>query len=177
MKFLLSRTTEAKARVLALRKSDGILAVLRSERGALDLASIMVGVLVIGIVGGVIAATVFAVIPWSQDRAAQGALDAVKTAESVQYGQSAGSGTGVFAVSADLVGTTNATGKSLLQASTKVKVNVSTDGQHFIAASASDTGTVYYISDDGQAAATSVPTTSPVTAAPVWDPATKTFTS
>ncbi|MBC7517563.1 MAG: hypothetical protein H7248_01535 [Microbacteriaceae bacterium] len=175
MKFLLSRTTEAKARVLALRKTGGMLAVLRSERGALDLASIMVGVLVIGIVGGVIAATVFAVIPWSQDRAAQGALDAVKTAESVQYGQSAGGGTGVFAVSADLVGTGNATGKSLLQASNKISVKISSDGQRFIAASASDTGTVYFISDDGQAPSTTAPTTTPAIVAPVWNNTTKTF--
>ena len=154
------------------------MAVLRSEGGALDLASIMVGVLVIGIVGGVIAATVFAVIPWSQDRAARGALDAVKTAESVQYGQSAGNGSGVFMGDADLSGTTNASGAALMQASTRVKVTISTDGQHYIGASASETGTVFYISENGQPPATTAPVTGTgdaATVAPIWDNVTKTW--
>jgi hypothetical protein len=56
-------------------------AVISSTRGAIDLASIMTGVLVLGIIGGVIAATVFAVIPWSQDNAAKGNLATVGTAE------------------------------------------------------------------------------------------------
>ena len=54
---------------------------LRSVGGAIDLASIMVGVIVIGVIAGVIAATVFAVIPWTQDRAAKANLDAVRTAK------------------------------------------------------------------------------------------------
>ena len=56
-------------------------AAIGSTRGAIDLTSIMTGVLVLGIIGGVIAATVFAVIPWSQDDAAKGNLAAVGTAE------------------------------------------------------------------------------------------------
>jgi hypothetical protein len=53
------------------------------DLGAIDLASIMVGVLVIGIIAGVISATVFAVVPWSQDNAAKSNLDSIHTAESV----------------------------------------------------------------------------------------------
>lgn len=154
------------------------MAVLRSEGGALDLASVMVGVLVIGIVGGVIAATVFAVIPWSQDRAARGGLDAVKTSESVQYGQSAGNGVGKFMVDADLSGTTNATGAVLMQASPRIKVAVSANGQHYVGASASETGTVFYISENGQAPATTAPVTGTgdaATVAPIWDNVTKTW--
>jgi hypothetical protein len=49
-------------------------AVVSNAQGAIDLASIMTGVLVVGIIGAVIAATVFAVIPWSQDSAAKGDL-------------------------------------------------------------------------------------------------------
>ena len=60
-----------------------LMAAVRGQNGAIDLASIMVGVLVIGIIGGVVAATVFAVVPWSQDEAAKGDLGAVATAESV----------------------------------------------------------------------------------------------
>ena len=60
--------------------------VFRNERAAIDLASIMVGIIVIGLVGSVIAATVFAVIPWAQDNAAKQQLDSVVTAESAAKG-------------------------------------------------------------------------------------------
>lgn len=52
-----------------------------STRAAVDLASIMVGIIIIGIIGGIIAATIFAVIPWSQDNAARAAIGAARTAE------------------------------------------------------------------------------------------------
>ncbi|MCU1584069.1 MAG: hypothetical protein JWM49_625 [Microbacteriaceae bacterium] len=58
-------------------------AVLGKDPGAIDLASIMVGVLVIGIIAGVIASTVFAIVPWTQDNAAKQNLDSITTAESV----------------------------------------------------------------------------------------------
>jgi hypothetical protein len=58
----------------------------RNERAALDLASIMVGIIIIGLIGSVIAATVFAVIPWAQDNAAKQQLDSVVTAESAAKG-------------------------------------------------------------------------------------------
>lgn len=57
-----------------------------NEEGAVDLASIMVGIVVIGIVAGAIAATVFAVIPWSQDKTAKSELNNVATAESAYIG-------------------------------------------------------------------------------------------
>jgi hypothetical protein len=62
----------------------------RNEEGAIDLASIMVGIIVIGLIGGVIAATVFAVIPWAQDNAAKQQLDAVVTAQSAKAGMNDG---------------------------------------------------------------------------------------
>lgn len=123
-----------------------------NDQGAIDLASIMVGVLVIGIIGGVIAATVFAVIPWSQDQAAQQALGAVATAESVQYSFASGNaGTGNYLSETNLNGTTNAAGKSLLQASNKVRVvAVATAGavpSSYVAYSLSSTGNIYSITD------------------------------
>ena len=63
--------------------------VFRNEQGVIDLASIMVGIIVIGMIGGVIAATVFAVIPWAQDAAAKQQLDNIVTAESAYMGYSA----------------------------------------------------------------------------------------
>jgi hypothetical protein len=62
---------------------------LKSSRAAIDLASIMVGIIVIGLIGGVIAATVFAVIPWAQNNAAKQQLDSVVSAESSYRGLSA----------------------------------------------------------------------------------------
>jgi type II secretory pathway pseudopilin PulG len=61
----------------------------KNEAGAIDLASIMVGIIVIGLIGGVIAATVFAVIPWAQDNAAKQQLDSIVAAESAYLGLSA----------------------------------------------------------------------------------------
>jgi type II secretory pathway pseudopilin PulG len=57
-----------------------------NEEGAIDLASIMVGIIVIGLVGGVIAATVFAVVPWAQDNAARQQLDNVGSAQNAYLG-------------------------------------------------------------------------------------------
>lgn len=65
-------------------------ALYRSTRAAVDLASVMVGIIVISIIGGVVAATVFAVIPWSQDNGAKQQLDSVVTAENAQVGLSSG---------------------------------------------------------------------------------------
>jgi surface protein len=62
--------------------------VLKSSRAAIDLASIMVGIIVIGLIGGVIAATIFAVIPWAQDNAAKQQLDSVNSAENAYRGLS-----------------------------------------------------------------------------------------
>jgi hypothetical protein len=66
--------------------SGNVKKAFKNEAGAIDLASIMVGIIVIGLIGGVIAATVFAVIPWAQDNAAKQQLDAVNTAQSARAG-------------------------------------------------------------------------------------------
>ena len=70
-----------------LQKKSSI-GVFRNEQGAIDLASIMVGVIVIGMIGGVIGATIFAVIPWAQDNAAKHQLDSIVTAEHAHMGMS-----------------------------------------------------------------------------------------
>ena len=68
----------------------------KNEAGAIDLASIMVGIIVIGLIGGVIAATVFAVIPWAQDNAAKQQLDSVASAQSAYIGLSSDKGNARF---------------------------------------------------------------------------------
>lgn len=113
---------------------------LRRATGAVDLASIMVGVLVIGIIGGVIAATVFLVIPWSQDQAAQHSLSAVVDAESVYKAKD---DSHVFA---DY--TTVKDVQHLLPGTTKLNARASASGDCFAAASKSDTGRVFWITCD-----------------------------
>jgi len=81
----------------------------RNEEGAIDLASIMVGIIVIGLIGSVIAATVFAVIPWAQNNAAKQQLDNVSSAQNAYLGLRAndtnGSATEAvrFGLKADLI--------------------------------------------------------------------------
>jgi type II secretory pathway pseudopilin PulG len=58
----------------------------KNEVGAIDLASIMVGIIVIGLIGAVIAATVFAVIPWTQDNVAKQQLESVSNAQNAYLG-------------------------------------------------------------------------------------------
>ena len=64
--------------------------IFTNEQGAIDLASIMVGVIVIGLIGGVVAASVFTVIPWAQDNAAKQQLDSIVSAQSAYKGLSSG---------------------------------------------------------------------------------------
>lgn len=76
-----------------VRQNKGYSSSLRNaffnEEGAIDLSSIMVGVIVLGLIGGVIAATVFAVIPWTQDNAAKQQLVSLQSAQDAYYGLSA----------------------------------------------------------------------------------------
>lgn len=135
-----------------------------SENGAIDLASIMVGIIVIGLIGGVIAATVFAVIPWAQDNAAKMALESVKTAENAYAGLAASPDADN---SASLVSAATATpfsfraeaGKKfasydtllaqnlLPERSKYVGASTGQDGSCYVAASLSQSGKVFYTED------------------------------
>ena len=148
-----------------------ILAALRSTKGAIDLASIMVGVLVIGIIGGIIAATVFSVIPWSQDEAAKGSLDAVRDAQAVyftggegvtKYAADGGAGTTAVAASftsASALATAAGAGKyldyaglvseNLIQESDSVAVLTNDDGTCYVSLSASATSRVFFGTNTG----------------------------
>ena len=113
---------------------------LSGATGAIDLASIMVGVLVIGIIGGVIAATVGAVIPWAQDAAARGNLDAVRIAQSVSRAQD-----GKFLDYVDLTAQPGAR----LQTSPKVTVGTNADGTCYISVATSDSGNQFFGTSKG----------------------------
>lgn len=144
MNQLLNRSKAAKARVASVKERGGIMSVLRTQGGAIDLASIMVGVLVIGIIGGVIAAIVFSVIPWSQDQAAQGNLDAVNTAESVAFATSTSNGQGMYYDEAGIK-TAAFDGTNLLQESKNLAIAVTTAPAGYVALVRSDSGAYYSI--------------------------------
>lgn len=103
------------------------------SRAVIDLASIMIGVLVLSIVTAVGAGTVFGVIPWSQDEAAKNTLRTVATEEKEAY-----VGDGKYKVTLTSKGTDN------------VSIGIDLPGSCYIAAVKSLTGNVYAVtSADG----------------------------
>jgi hypothetical protein len=140
--------------------SSSLKEAFTNEDGAIDLASIMVGIIVIGLIGGVIAATVFAVIPWAQDNAAKQQLDSVASAESAYIGLSTtdntGAGTQQSFASLTSNKITGSDGSTLFDATglnsgAKPQLAVSAsgtgNGAHYGAAVRSASGKVFYISD------------------------------
>ena len=127
----------------------------KNEEGAIDLASIMVGIIVIGIIGGVIGATVFAVIPWAQDESAKQALDSVTTAQSAYRGFAVDSDTSArrYGTADELYNftTTDSDTKGLLQQNENnpdyIRILAGQEVSCFIATSESETGNLFYITD------------------------------
>lgn len=70
----------------ALRKKETSRTPFLNEDGAIDTSSIMIAVLVLGLVAGLIASTVFVVIPWAQDNAAKQQLKSIMAAQQVYAG-------------------------------------------------------------------------------------------
>jgi len=155
--------------------------VLQSSKAAIDLASIMVGIIIIGLIGGVIAATVFAVIPWSQDKAAKQQLDSVHTAENAFFGLSSDPSTDLtngkknsFATSTELASA------GLLAENSAVYCVASADANNYIAYVKSASGKIFKASNTNKTpvvdttgtscfSGTTAPTTPPVTG-PVYTP-------
>jgi type II secretory pathway pseudopilin PulG len=161
--------------MLALSKA------LQSSKAAIDLASIMVGVIIIGLIGGVIAATVFAVIPWSQDKAAKQQLESVHTAENAFFGLSSDPSTDLtngkknsFATSTELASAGLLAENSAVYCVASAGTNnytayvKSASGKIFKATNANKTPVVDTTGTDCFSA-TPVPTTPPVTG-PVYTP-------
>jgi len=108
---------------------------LRQTSGVIDLASIMVGVIIAGILSTGIVATTFALVPFSQDAAAEQALDSVKTAEGAAF------------VSGEPNRYLNMDGLvagEWIQASSRVGVETNADGTCFAAMSHSETGNQFW---------------------------------
>ncbi|KQO98182.1 hypothetical protein ASF30_08975 [Leifsonia sp. Leaf264] len=116
--------------------------MMRSIRGAIDLGSIMVGVIVIAIFAGIISVSVFAVIPWSQDEAAKQNLMSVADAEAVARTGFADGAPAAYLNSAGL------DGAELLDADPDANLVVGTDatGSCWVALSRSGSGDPFFAS-------------------------------
>jgi alpha-tubulin suppressor-like RCC1 family protein len=142
-------------------KGKMLIQLWKSSKAAIDLASIMVGVIVVGLIGGIIAATVFAVIPWAQDNSAKASLDSVKQAQNVYAGLSAdpdnksvslsgATSSTVAAGSVTFAADVDTLIKKGLLSEGKVKSLTVSAGQSlecYIAAIKSDSGKVFWASD------------------------------
>lgn len=65
---------------------------LRKEKGMLDLASIITGAVITGILGAVTAASFIFIIPWFNDKTAQDDINLIKVAEDSHYSDKASYG-------------------------------------------------------------------------------------
>lgn len=143
--------------------------ILKSSRAAIDLASIMVGIIVIGLIGGVISATIFAVIPWSQDNAAKQQLDSIASAQSAYRGLSSDKDTQLkdavssptnttdpnqVVLNSTFTGSDGLAKNDLLQKSDKYCVIASADGSDYNAYSLSGSGKVFKMTAQGKETST-----------------------
>lgn len=109
--------------------------IRNSSKAALDLGTVMIAVVVLGIIAAVTAATVFVVIPWMQDSSAKQALSSISSAQE--------SYKTAYDVYSNL---NNLIEKKLLNADARLCTTASADGTSYTSASKSDTGKVF-ISD------------------------------
>lgn len=109
--------------------------ILQSTRGAFDLPSILVGVVVVGVLTAGVLAAIFAAIPFSQDKAAQQDLSAVNTAQGVAKTKDGGylSKPGLLAA------------KSLSAIPSALSVDLNYDSSSFCASTVSPTGTSFKV--------------------------------
>ena len=124
-----------------------IFEALKNERGGVDLGSIMTGVVILGITGGVIAATTLGVIPAIQNNVAKSSLSTISLAQSSHK-----QGTGKYGTMQDLVD------KNLMEKSneTGANENISADGKFctvvyatgaYMASAKGSSGKYYTITD------------------------------
>lgn len=107
--------------------------VLCSKQGAFDLPSILVGVVVVGILTAGVLASIFGVIPLSQDSGAKQDLSSVNTAQGVSKAKD-----GKFSDSTGLQS------KTYLPASPRVATDVGANGSCFVGVSKSGSGKLFY---------------------------------
>lgn len=110
----------------------------RNSYGAIDLVSIIAGIVIVGIIGSVVGATIFGVIPWVQDKAAKNALLSISQAESTYSGYNKTGNSDTYLTLDDLVA------NGYVMASNKAKATVNNMNDCFVSVSLSDTGKVFW---------------------------------
>lgn len=138
--------------ILKVRRKGGTLKdAFTNEAGVVDLASIVIGVVVMAIIALGALATVTMVIPFAQDKGAQADLAAVATAQGVYYSMSAdedgiAAGQTSYATLKQLQGVP--TGEALITSADGIKVDLIDDGEGWTAQVTSGSGTVYSASSE-----------------------------
>ena len=106
------------------------------EAGLIDLLSIIVGVILIGIAAAGVVATLFQIVPWAQDNTARQSLSAVRTAEST-----------AFAMDHRYSSFTGLVAAKRIPASNTLAAGLDADGTCFVGISKSATGKIFFITD------------------------------
>ena len=116
--------------------------IFRGPAGLIDLLSIIVGVILIGIAAAGVVATLFQIVPWAQDSTARQSLSAVRTAESV-----------AFAMTHRYSNFTDLVAAKRIQDSRTLAAGTDADGTCFVGVSKSATGAIFFITDTSAGAA------------------------
>lgn len=130
-----------------------------SLRGAVDLPSIMTGLIVLGIIAGTVSATLFGVIPWTQDNATKKELTEIrKTQETYVTTQSNLNANTILTQSSKYGSLSDLVNAKLLTYTLKptytntntegdLCVTTTTDKSHWTAIKISKTGRAYYLTE------------------------------
>jgi hypothetical protein len=112
---------------------------IANARASIDLASVMVGVIVIGVISGIISVAVFAVIPWAQDEAAKSNIQSVSIAQGVAHAQD-----GTFLPSQTLIA------NEWLESSDTVVSGTDDAGSCYVGVARSDSNKLFFGTDVDQ---------------------------
>ena len=112
------------------------------EAGLIDLLSIIVGVILIGIASIGVVATLFQIAPWAQDNTARQSLSAVRTAEST-----------AFAMDHRYASFTGLVAAKRIPDSRTLAAGTDAAGTCFVGISKSATGAIFFITDTSAGAA------------------------
>lgn len=125
-------------------------AILRSTRGAFDMMSVLAGAAIVAILVAGTLTNAFGVIPWAQDNGAKRSLSAASTAQGVAEVRD-----GRFLDDAGL------RGASYLSGTSSMAVGADADGSCWVGLARSDTGNVFYSTNEKSDPQTFVSGTNP----------------
>jgi type II secretory pathway pseudopilin PulG len=153
-----------KTRIGAARKraTTKLSFAFHNERGAFDLPSILVGVLVVAVMALGVMAVVFGIIPFSQDKSAEQTLAAVATAEGTYYGQSNSLGTATIMPGSSYAGLADLKTEKFLGADV-TGLDATGGDKGWVAVTKSDSGKWYWATSESPKPVTFTPLPADVT--------------